>query len=274
MLPAVFLPLLALAACMVFQGRYFFLNARMETQLAAQEAKLLDQHVALLRLGRTIQGIEKGYAGIDELNKKLRVMLQREDEPWGQCTTMGMGSLGPMPLNAMLPFKKLLPARLHNQCELLEEDMLLSEIHQQELISAVAERKEYFEHMPSIWPTKGRFSSGFGNRKSPFTGKKEFHKGIDISSPRGTPVYAPAAGVVIYAKRFSTYGNVIDLDHGIGITTRYAHLHKIAVKLGQVVTRGELIGYVGNTGRSTASHLHYEVHVDDKLVNPRQYILN
>ena len=126
---------------------------------------------------------------------------------------------------------------------------------------------------PSIWPVRGYFSDKFGNRKDPFTGMPDFHPGIDVSTPRGTKVLAPADGVVTYRGGRGAYGNTIVIDHGFGIVTRYAHLEAYEVRPGQRVQRGDVIGFVGSSGRSTAPHLHYEVWVDDQLQNPIKFIL-
>lgn len=126
---------------------------------------------------------------------------------------------------------------------------------------------------PSIWPARGYFSSSFGFRKDPFTGDREMHYGIDISTSIGRPVVAAADGVVIEAGRRGTYGNIVVIDHKFGTMTRYAHLSRFAVKAGKRVKRGEVVGYVGSTGRSRAPHLHYEVWVNDRPVHPLDYIL-
>jgi murein DD-endopeptidase MepM/ murein hydrolase activator NlpD len=127
---------------------------------------------------------------------------------------------------------------------------------------------------PSIWPVRGYLSASFGNRKDPFTGMPDFHPGIDISTPRGTPVMAPADGVVTFRGVRGAYGKALVVDHGYGIVTRYAHLDGYNVRPGQRVHRGDVLAFVGNTGRSTAPHLHYEVWVNDQLRNPIKYILD
>jgi len=121
---------------------------------------------------------------------------------------------------------------------------------------------------PSIWPLTGWISSGFGSRRDPFTGGTDFHPGLDISGNTGQEIQAPADGMVIDAAYSGNYGNLVTLDHGFGITTRYAHLSRFAISPGQQVHRGQVIGYVGTTGRSTSSHLHYEVLVNGQLTNP------
>ncbi|HSB61546.1 MAG TPA: M23 family metallopeptidase [Vicinamibacteria bacterium] len=127
---------------------------------------------------------------------------------------------------------------------------------------------------PSIWPARGYLSAGFGNRLDPFTGLKDFHSGIDISTPIGTKVQAPADGVVIFCGVKGGYGNAMVIDHGYGVITRYAHMAGFSVRPGHRVRRGDPIGFVGNSGRSTAPHLHYEVWVNDQAHNPIQYILD
>jgi murein DD-endopeptidase MepM/ murein hydrolase activator NlpD len=129
-------------------------------------------------------------------------------------------------------------------------------------------------HTPSIWPVRGYFSSGFGSRLDPFTGGKDFHPGIDVSAPRGTKAVAPADGVVLAVGQRGGYGLAIIIDHGRGIITRYGHLEGGNVRAGQQVRRGDVIGFVGSTGRSNAPHLHYEVWLDDKAQNPIHYILD
>jgi murein DD-endopeptidase MepM/ murein hydrolase activator NlpD len=152
-------------------------------------------------------------------------------------------------------------------------------------VSALTEKSEqlqtYFQDQrqvlastPSIWPVRGYLSAAFGNRKDPFTGMPDFHPGIDISTPRGTKVVAPADGVVIFTGKKGGYGNAIVIDHGYGIVTRYAHLDGFNVRPGQRVRRGDVIGFVGSTGRSTAPHLHYEVWVNDQTRNPVQFIID
>jgi murein DD-endopeptidase MepM/ murein hydrolase activator NlpD len=125
---------------------------------------------------------------------------------------------------------------------------------------------------PSIWPAHGWLTGRFGGRSDPFTGEQGFHQGLDISAPKGQPVYATAEGRVESAAFASEYGNLVVLRHDFGITTRYGHLSKFNVKAGETVHRGDIIGYVGSTGRSTGSHLHYEILANGKLLNPLQLL--
>ncbi len=125
---------------------------------------------------------------------------------------------------------------------------------------------------PSIWPAHGWLSGAFGGRSDPFTGEPGFHQGLDISTDKGQPVFATADGSVESATYTGDYGNLIVLSHGFGLATRYGHLSAFAVKPGQTVTRGDVIGYVGATGRATGSHLHYEILANGKLINPLQLL--
>lgn len=129
------------------------------------------------------------------------------------------------------------------------------------------------EHTPSIYPLVGKINDEYGNRNNPFGGSSsEFHAGLDIDGNKGDTVVAPAKGVVSKAGYQGGYGNLIEVDHGNGLTTRYGHLSEIGVEVGQEVVRGEEIGKVGSTGRSTGPHLHYEVRIDGETVNPRSYL--
>ena len=128
---------------------------------------------------------------------------------------------------------------------------------------------------PSLWPVIGRLMDGFGRRTDPFSGEGAFHKGVDITAPTGTTVRNTADGVVVQAEMVSGgYGRLIIVDHGGGYQTYYAHLSKIQVHAGQEVHRGEVIGLVGASGRTTAPHLHYEVHVGGAPINPYKYLVN
>lgn len=139
--------------------------------------------------------------------------------------------------------------------------------------SFYTDQTELLSSTPSIWPVRGYLSSGYGRRSDPFTGQAGHHPGIDISAPPGTEIKAPADGVVVSVGRKGAYGKAIVIDHGFDVVTRYGHMQEYNVRPGQRVRRGDVIGFVGNTGRSNAPHLHYEVWVRDKLQNPIHYIL-
>jgi len=155
--------------------------------------------------------------------------------------------------------------------------MLVVQSNSLEEIQELAERKEeLLAAIPSIQPVRKedlkRMASGFGWRIDPFTKARKKHYGMDFSAVRGTPIYATGDGKVVRAdNRASGYGNHIRIDHGFGYISLYAHMSKYNVKRGQKVKRGDIIGYVGNTGRSVASHLHYEIFKDKKKINPLNF---
>ena len=119
-----------------------------------------------------------------------------------------------------------------------------------------------------MWPADGWLSASYGYREDPFTGERDFHPAVDISTRRGQPVYATATGRIASAGRSGNYGNLIEIAHGFGLSTRYGHLSDYAVNTGDTVMRGDVIGYVGATGRATGYHVHYEVWVNGRTLNP------
>jgi murein DD-endopeptidase MepM/ murein hydrolase activator NlpD len=154
----------------------------------------------------------------------------------------------------------------------LNEDAKDREKSFNELLTFLHEQKSLLASTPSIWPVKGWVTSEFGVRESPFSSSVEFHKGLDISTRFGKEVVAPADGLVVISSYYPQDGNFVKIDHGHGLATGFAHLSRLAVKQGMRVKRGDIVGYVGDTGRSTGSHLHYAVFVNNVPVNPRKYL--
>ena len=162
-----------------------------------------------------------------------------------------------------IPLDEMGLATLAAKMSKLEEDMQAYE--------AVLRKRGY---TPTIWPVDGKLEGGFGGRRNPFGGPGyEFHTGQDIEAPLGAPVVAGASGKISFVGWQNGYGQLVVVDHGGGLTTRYGHLSHIDVDAGQQVSRGQLVGKVGSTGRSTGPHLHYEVRINDAPVNPLQYLL-
>jgi murein DD-endopeptidase MepM/ murein hydrolase activator NlpD len=139
--------------------------------------------------------------------------------------------------------------------------------------STMEKREALLNATPSIWPIHGWLSAGFGMRPDPFTSQSDFHPGLDISAEKGTPVQATADGLVELAAPSGDYGNLVVIDHGFGLVTRYGHLSKFAVWAGERVKRGDILGFVGSTGRATGPHLHYEVLANGKLMNPLRLLV-
>ena len=144
----------------------------------------------------------------------------------------------------------------------------------EELLQALEGKRDFLASSPSIWPAKGWLTSRYGYRTSPFTGKKQFHAGLDIAGAPGTPVVAPAKGRVVFSGRKGPLGNALIIDHGYGVRTQYGHNKELFVKKGEVVERGQKIASLGNSGRSTGPHLHYVVEVKGKTRNPLDYIFD
>ena len=161
-----------------------------------------------------------------------------------------------------------------NTFALLKDLLQGLESRLQSVRSDVDKRNQLAAATPSIWPTHGWLSSSMGNRADPFTGERDFHPGLDISAERGDPIYSTADGKVTHAASAGNYGNLVIVDHGYGIETRYGHMSAFKVSVGQAVKRGDLLGLVGSTGRATSSHLHYEVRANGRILNPLQLLLN
>lgn len=137
---------------------------------------------------------------------------------------------------------------------------------------AIGSRQERLAHFPSMLPIRGLIGAGFGWRRDPFTGLSQFHSGLDICAPVGTPVKAPADGIVIKAERDAGYGMTLTISHGDGVITRYGHLSAFRAQPGQKVKRGDLVALVGNTGRSTGAHVHFEIWRNGRAVDPAEFI--
>jgi murein DD-endopeptidase MepM/ murein hydrolase activator NlpD len=148
------------------------------------------------------------------------------------------------------------------------------ELSLQELVAELEDKHERLAASPAIWPTEGWLTSRFGTRISPFTGKRQFHAGIDIAGAHGTEVVATASGRVTFAGKKGPLGNTVIIDHGHGVRTHYGHNDQVRVKRGDHVERGQVIASLGNTGRSTGPHLHYSVEVGGKTVNPLDFIFD
>ena len=154
----------------------------------------------------------------------------------------------------------------------VEESFKAVEPNLNHLVAELEDLEALQQAIPNRWPILGVHGSGFGWRKNPVTKRRLFHKGIDISAKYGTPIFATAPGTVRRAGWMSGYGRTVDLQHGYGILTRYAHCSRLKVRKGDTVERGDLIGWVGQTGRATGPHVHFEVHVDSAAVDPTEFI--
>jgi murein DD-endopeptidase MepM/ murein hydrolase activator NlpD len=245
-------------------------------RLAKLEEENEQQKLQLVALTHKIDRISGKLIELKKFDQKLKTMVNLETSE-ENSQFLGVGGSDPSLLNPDYALEKAhqkLIRLMHSSLDNLDTEISIQANEKEELYKFLENQKTMLASTPSIWPTRGWVSSGFGYRISPFTNEKEFHKGIDISTRMSTPINAPADGVISSAGRNYGMGKMITINHGYSIKTRYGHLSKILVKKGQYVKRGQKIALVGNTGRSTGPHLHYEVYLNGLPVNPFRYILN
>jgi len=234
------------------------------------------QKTHIIALSKKINHINQNMAKLQKFERKLRVMTNLEpSEEQDQLLAVGGSNASTLASGYQLEeVHKRLIQQMHKSLEDLETKTAIASISQSQFNDFLKEQKSILACTPSIRPTDGWFSSGFGYRISPFTNRREFHKGIDIATKIGTSVIASADGLVVSVAREGGLGNMVAINHGYNLKTRYGHLSKFRIKKGQHVKRGQIIGEVGNTGRCTGPHLHYEVLLNGVPVNPLHFILN
>lgn len=276
-LPVFFvLILVSCAAFLVFIIRDYQSMKIHSPQLVRLEKENELQKRQLDHLAKRIDQTTQKMYGLMEFDRKLRIMVNLETSE-DKKEFQGVGGSDPIllqPQNNMAKTHKDIVRSMHSAIDNLDREIALCEKDKTELHKFLENQQVLLASTPSIWPTKGWLSSRFGYRISPFTGKKEFHRGIDIATRMGAPIVTPADGIVSKIYSDPGYGKVLSVSHGYGVVTRYAHLKKSLVKTGQYVKRGETIALVGNSGRSTGPHLHYEVHLNRVAVDPLRYVLN
>jgi murein DD-endopeptidase MepM/ murein hydrolase activator NlpD len=245
-----------------------------ELQHLRKESKI--QKTQLVALCKEITQSNQKIAALQEFDHKLRIMTNLL--PSGeQDQFLGVGGSNMSTLKPDYQLEDVhsgLIQEMHEAIDGLNTEIVITALSQNELSRFLEEQKSLLACTPSLAPTNGWYSSGFGYRISPFTNKREFHKGLDIATRIGTPIIAPADGLVVSVGREGNYGRMIAINHGYNMKTRYGHLHKYRVKKGDRVKRGQIIAEVGKTGRCTGPHLHYEVLLSGVPVNPLRYILD
>lgn len=244
--------------------------------MRALEREATGHRAQIQSFAEKINALRADIVSLQEFEKKIRVIANVE-RPADQDAVFGIGGSMPEDLDANLPLTEKhnrLLRQMHARADQLHMASALQKGAFEELHKYLQGQKSLLASTPAIRPTTGWVSSGFGYRISPFTGLKEFHQGIDIATRMGMEIIAPADGTVTFIGRKGSLGNAMVIDHGYGMVTRYGHLKKCLIKQGARVKRGDKIALVGNTGRSTAPHLHYEVHLNGIPVNPLKYILN
>lgn len=223
-----------------------------------------------------IATLQRQVAQNFDFQKKARILAQLEDIS-DDVTEVGIGGpdyayiqsvtyLDPETREKVFSVKAD-ASKLLRQAELQRESY-------RDIIASLEATTDVQRHTPSLRPVNvGFISSYFGRRMDPITGRRSMHRGVDFSARKGTPVFAPADGVITFSGRWKTYGKVVEISHGLGFVTRYAHLEQQLVRKGQKVKRGDIIARVGASGKSTFSHLHYEVEVNGRRVDPLKYVL-
>ena len=247
---SIFCAILALLGCALFYGLYGLTQqaAHLRTEFENQRLRAENerQRQELEKLNNRVEKVEDTSR---KLAEKSGVVEQRASLP---------GTGGPA-----LPLDEMAIATLAAKMGRLEENLRAYE--------AILRQRGY---TPTVWPVEGTLEAGFGGRRNPFGGGGyEFHSGQDIEAAWGAPVIAGASGRVTFVGWQNGYGQLVVVDHGGGLTTRYGHLSHIDVEVNQTVSRAQLLGKVGSTGRSTGPHLHYEVRINDQAVNPLPYLL-
>ena len=237
-------------------------NLKLKSELAVIREQL--QHV-----GQTLDRVER-------FDQKLRAITLLSDPQ----RNLAMGPTEQQPLasageNQFVRSKDSEgPQVLGQKLDKLSAEATRQEQSLQELQAYFQDQKSLLASVPSVWPTRGWVTSDFGSRLDPYTSERVMHAGLDIAGPHGKEIVAPADGTVVFAGLEGGYGNVLVVDHGYGIKTRYGHLSFIKVKSGERVKRGDVVAALGNTGRSTGPHLHYEVRGNGIAQNPRKFILD
>lgn len=280
-----FLRIFALA-CLITLGIFgydYYLLKITSIQALNSEVTISSQNDEIVRQRKQIQGFAEEISGLKaelvELNnfeKKIRIIANIEKTD-GQDALFGVGGSIPEDLDTQIPLTQRHNSLLRDMHEQVDQLHMASVNQSQGFVSLfryLKDQQNLLASTPAVRPSQGWTTSRFGYRKSPFTGRREFHKGYDIANRKGTPIIATADGVVTYAGPKGLLGNMVMIDHGHGMVTRFGHLYKTVIKRGQTIKRGDTIALMGNTGRSTGPHVHYEVHLNGIPVNPEKYILN
>jgi murein DD-endopeptidase MepM/ murein hydrolase activator NlpD len=230
-----------------------------ENQYLREENLTLQQQLKTIR--ERIEHIGTTLDRVERFDQKLRALTLLPDPQRN------------LAVGATEPNHSVNPVGLSSRLDRLSAEATRQEQSLKELQAYFQTQRARLASSPSIWPARGWVTSDFGNRLDPYTADRAMHQGLDIAAPFGKDVVSPSDGTVVFSGLEDSYGKVLVIDHGYGVKTRYGHLAQIDVKPGERVSRGQKIGTVGNTGRSTGPHLHYEVRVNGVAENPRKFIL-
>lgn len=256
-------------------GAYFavgFLSSSIDGQRMAElttENGMLASKIT--ELENTVYSLRAEMSGIIEKDDNIRLIFDLPPiDPDLREVGVGGEAVNYPPINSELGQRTWL---VEEDIEKIQRQLEFENASFEQLLSTVRERKSVLDHTPTIRPCDGILSRGFGMHNDPFTGLLQPHNGIDIAAAKGTPVLATAGGVVKYTGYQAKLGNTVIIDHGNGIRTYYGHLSKIKVRKGQRISRYDLVGLVGSSGYSTGPHLHYEIRIGGRPINPYEYII-
>jgi murein DD-endopeptidase MepM/ murein hydrolase activator NlpD len=248
----------------------------LHASLERQKAEIEGQRTQIKSFAYEINTLKASLVNLNEFEHKIRIMANLEHKG-DQASLIGIGGSTPDDLDPKMALNQdndRLLRTMHTHINQFQQASSIQQDNFATLLKSLEAKRNLLACTPSLRPTDGWVSSGFGYRISPFTGRKEFHNGLDLATKEGTPIIAPADGVITYAGPKWLMGNMITIDHGYGMVTQYGHIKKLLKDKGDRVKRGDVIALVGNTGRSTGPHVHYIVRLNGVPVNPEQYILD
>jgi murein DD-endopeptidase MepM/ murein hydrolase activator NlpD len=236
-------------------------------ELRALRERVSEQNLSLYHLDAKFEGLSAEVERLRAMDNRIRSLVKANDS-LRKNSSRGVGGAETPEVSAANRLDKLLDLKFDR----MKKDLLVDVNDLDVLGETLDSRRLLLESVPGGWPVRGILSSVFGVRISPFTQTPVFHHGMDIVAQTGTPVLASASGVVVKSGYEAQYGNVVVVDHGAGYRSVYAHMSSSSVEEGAFVNRGEEVGKVGSTGRSTGPHLHYEVRVNGLPVNPARFL--
>jgi len=253
-----------------------FNNNTLTQTIDSQSNVIQSQRDQIQAFAKNIEVLKSQVDNLAKLEGKVRLIADIE-KTGNSSGLIGIGGIPENHLDQDIPLESRhnsLIREMHQQVNQTTISAKQQVLNFEDLIGQLEKKRNLLASTPSIKPVDGWITSKFGYRKSPFTGKRTFHTGLDIANKTGTKIIATADGKISYADRKMYIGKLVVIDHGYGRVSRYGHLQKILVKPGQKVKRGDVIGLLGNTGKSTGPHVHYEVRINNAPVNPLKYILN
>jgi murein DD-endopeptidase MepM/ murein hydrolase activator NlpD len=279
-----FAAIFLIVACVIGTGSYHYTRLHQAVadkqelllSLARQKSEIEGQRTQIQSFANELNELKKSLITLNAFEQKIRIMANLEHNA-DQAPLFSVGGSMPEDIDANLPLNQdhdRFIRKMHANIDQVQQASTVQKDSFSNLLKSLKDKRNLLAATPSLRPTTGWISSGFGYRISPFTGHKEFHQGLDIATKEGTPIIAPADGVVITSGKKWLMGNMIAIDHGFGMITEYGHCKELLINKGDKVKRGEVIALVGNTGRSTGPHVHYMVRLNGVPVNPEKYILD